>query len=377
MKVTFISNYLNHHQIPFCLAMDKLCDGEFRFVSMGKMSEERKRLGYSFDNEYDFEVKYNIHPDLVENLIEESDVVIYGGGSYTNKVSNRILQNKLTFLYSERFYKKSLLYFFSPRGLYYRYKTDTVYRKNNYYLLSASAYAPFDFALSNAFINKSYKWGYFPETKRYNIEELIKNKEENSILWVARFIDWKHPDKAIKVAKKLKEDGIQFKLRFIGIGELEDSMKQLSKSYGLEENIEFLGAMKPQEVREHMEKSQIFLFTSDRGEGWGAVLNESMNSGCAAVADKHIGAAPYLIKDGENGLLYNGSVNELYKKTKYLLQNQEEAKELGTKAYQTITEEWNAEVAAERILQLAEKLNNNENCVFEDGPCSKAKVMWG
>ena len=377
MRVTFVSNYLNHHQIPFSLAMNRLCNGEYYFVSMDIMEEERKNMGWTVKQEYDFEIRLSEQPEKVEQLIEESDVVIFGGGSYAKNVHNRIIQNRITFLYSERVYKKNILYSLWPRGQYYMRKNNTAYKKNNLYFLSASAYAPFDFSLVGAYKNKAYKWGYFPQTKTYEVEKLIKEKEKNSMLWVARFIDWKHPEKALKVAKKLKEDGFEFKLRFIGNGTLEENMKQLSRDYGLEEYVEFLGAMSPEEVRGYMEKSQIFLFTSDKGEGWGAVLNESMNSGCAVIADKHIGAAPYLVKDNENGLLYKGSVNELYKKTKYLLQNQEKAKELGTKAYQSITEEWNAEVAAERVLQLAEKLNNKENCVFKDGPCSKAKVMWG
>ena len=36
-----------------------------------------------------------------------------------------------------------------------------------------------------------------------------------------------------------------------------------------------LGSMTPEQVREHMEESILFLFTSDFGEGWGAVLNEA------------------------------------------------------------------------------------------------------
>ena len=123
-----------------------------------------------------------------------------------------------------------------------------------------------------------------------------------------------------------------------------------------------------------MEKSQIFLATSDRQEGWGAVVNEAMNSGCAVVANENIGATPYLIKDGENGLIYkNDSVDALYKKVKYLLDNNEKAKELGKNAYKSLKEEWNAKIAAERLLELAEILKNNKKCErFEKGPCSQA-----
>ena len=45
-----------------------------------------------------------------------------------------------------------------------------------------------------------------------------------------------------------------------------------------------MGALKPADVRKEMERADIFLFTSDYKEGWGAVLNEAMNARCAIVA---------------------------------------------------------------------------------------------
>ena len=82
-----------------------------------------------------------------------------------------------------------------------------------------------------------------------------------------------------------------------------------------------LGAMPPEEVRRHMEKADIYLFTSDFNEGWGAVLNESMNSGCAVVASHAIGSVPFLIKNGENGLIYeNGNQLDLEKQVLRLLE---------------------------------------------------------
>ena len=46
MKVVFLSNYLNHHQLPFCLEMYKKYGNDFKFVSTVKINEERLRLGY-------------------------------------------------------------------------------------------------------------------------------------------------------------------------------------------------------------------------------------------------------------------------------------------------------------------------------------------
>lgn len=53
------------------------------------------------------------------------------------------------------------------------------------------------------------------------------------------------------------------------------------------------GYKKPEEVRERMEKADILLATSDRGEGWGAVMQRAMNSGCVVIADHMMGAVPF------------------------------------------------------------------------------------
>lgn len=33
MKVVFISNFLTHHQVPFCLEMQKRLGDDFKFIS--------------------------------------------------------------------------------------------------------------------------------------------------------------------------------------------------------------------------------------------------------------------------------------------------------------------------------------------------------
>jgi len=134
--------------------------------------------------------------------------------------------------------------------------------------------------------------------------------------------------------------------------------------------------MKPEQVREHMEKSNIYLFTSDFNEGWGAVLNESMNSGCAVVASHAIGSVPFLIKNEKNGFIYkNGDIQDLYQYTKRLLDDRRLCVKLGREAYRTLAETWNAKVAAERFIQLAKGLLRDENVLFQDGPCSKANTI--
>lgn len=154
----------------------------------------------------------------------------------------------------------------------------------------------------------------------------------------------------------------------IGGGAMEEQVKALRVEYGLEEEVRLLGFMTPARVREYMEKADIFLFTSDRREGWGAVANEAMNSGCALIADHMIGAVPYLVKDGESGLIYrDGDRSELFSLAEKLVRDRKLCAALGRNAYRTITETWNAENAAKSLWELCGKLGIRGDTLDDKG----------
>ncbi|MBQ9082433.1 MAG: glycosyltransferase, partial [Clostridia bacterium] len=234
-----------------------------------------------------------------------------------------------------------------------------------------------DYNLHGAFLGKSSKWGYFPETKHYDIDVLMAQKRPTRILWCGRFLDWKHPEQAIAVAARLKAAGYAFELELIGSGALEQTLRQQIADGGLSDCVRLTGALSPDEVRTRMETAGIYLFTSDFHEGWGAVLNEAMNSGCAVAASHAIGAVPFLVKPGENGQIYrSGDTDALYRKVKFLLDHPETQQMLGRNAYDTIVRLWNAETAAERLLRLTEELRKHGRCdLYTDGPCSRAPFL--
>ena len=126
-----------------------------------------------------------------------------------------------------------------------------------------------------------------------------------------------------------------------------------------------------------MEKSAIYLFTSDRQEGWGAVLNEAMNSGCAVVANSAIGAVPFLLKDKVNGFIYeDGLIDKAYQKVKLLIENNELRSKVSINAYETMKDIWNPKIAAERLLQLVDSIMGHSNTeLYNEGPCSLAPII--
>lgn len=373
MKVALVSNYYNHHQAPFAKEMDELTHHEFRFIETLPMEDERRKMGWGAESKpeyvlqsYSDKVRYR----QCQRIINEADVVIWGSCPF-RMIRPRLRRKKLTFAYSERLFKEGnhgITYW----GRILKYFCRLALYQKNHYLLCASAYAAGDYAKIGLFRGKALKWGYFPETKTYDLTALFERKRANRrpvILWVARFIGWKHPEVAVQLAEKLKQVGYAFDLNMIGSGELEEPIRRMISEKKLDDCVHMLGTMSPEEVRQHMEEANIFLFTSDQNEGWGAVLNEAMNSGCAIIARNTIGAVPFLIQNHENGLIYH-SDNELLERTKDLITHSDYRLKLGKAAYLSIVTEWNASSAAQRLLQIVD--SNSKNQFWASGPLSRA-----
>lgn len=375
MKVVFVSNYYNHHQSAISEEFFKQTDGNYFFIQTQPMDEERQNLGWKQKSLPDFVVESYNGVDTYNRclrIINEADVVIVGSAP-EKMIRKRIRDGKLVFRYSERIYKNWKKHLQLPlRFVKYHYDN---FPEKNVYMLCASAYAARDYAKTGNFVGKTFKWGYFPRVINYrDLNEVVENKSKNTLSWVARFLDWKHPEVPIRIAKRLFDDGYDYSLSMIGVGEQEDNIRRLIKEYGLENNVKLLGAMSPDDVRSVMLGSEIFLFTSDFNEGWGAVLNEAMNSACAVVASHAVGSAPFLINNGENGYIYrNGDEEDLYSKVKELLDKPNERKRLSFNAYKTMSEYWNAEFAVNAFLNLCQSIKQGETISNTDNiPCAIA-----
>lgn len=376
MKITFISNYINHHQLPLSNELYGRLGEDYRFIQTEPMEEDRVKMGWGTEvKEIPYLLKYYEEKETCEELLMKSDVVIVGGISDESCVIPRLEKGLFTIRYSERIYKEAQWKRFSPRGLKQKYHDFIRFRNSQYYLFCAGGYVGDDYNLIKSFPDKMLKWGYFPSDYQYDLDALFEKKEKNEvplILWTGRMLDWKHPEYAIYMAKKLKEKGYKFRLKLVGDGEMKEKLLSLKKEFSLEE-VEFADFMPPAEIRKVMEQADIYLVTSDRREGWGAVVNEAMNSGCAVVAGHMIGAAPYLIKHNENGLVFRSEdVTSLTEEVEKILNNTSFLRKLGRNAYETIHETWNAKVAAERLLQFCKTPDTN---LYESGPCSKEKPV--
>lgn len=380
MKLVFLSNYFNHHQKPVSDAFYQKLGKNYVFIETARMTQERINMGWSNIDVPEY-VKYYYEDKSREvecqNLIDSADVIIIGSAP-NELIKSALKSGKIVFRYSERPIKENKDFWIKYPVRFFKWHLQNK-KRYKVYLLCASAFSSYDYSRFGLFRDKAFKWGYFPKTYYYDdINDILDTKKKNSILWVARMLQWKHPSHAIEVARRLCEDNLDFQLNMIGIGSEQQKIETLIHQYGLEEKVHLIGSVKPSEVRAYMEKSEIFLFTSDHNEGWGAVLNEAMNSACAVVSNARIGSAPFLIQDKKNGLLYDeNDIEKLYQNTKMLIQNKEERKRLSYNAYNTITNEWNAERAVEKFMLLINNIqkNDSKNEKIFSGVCSHAEII--
>ena len=393
MKVVFASNYINHHQLPFSNEMISLVGDGYTFIQTEPMDEERVKMGWDAELcHLPFVRMYSEDPGGCMNLINDSDVVIWGGAEREDLINDRLQAGKFTIRYSERLYREGRWKAVSPRGLVRKYHDHTRYRKSDVYLLCAGAYVAGDFDIIRSYPERKMKWGYFPELRTYREGELEKLKgytetEEGGresgsnsnfgddsrqvrLMWAGRFMELKHPEYAVMAAAELKRLEIPYHLTITGGGDdrIEDKLRGSCRKNGIEECVTFTGFMKPEEVRDNMEKSDIFLFTSDHLEGWGAVVNEAMNSGCAVVACSAAGAVPYLLEDGMNGFIFHEKdTKTMIEKVVTLARDEHLRLDMGKNAYETIVGQWNAHTAAENLMEFIRTRK-----FADEGPCSRA-----
>ena len=366
MRVVLFSNTLNHYMQAVSEAFFERLGDQYAFVENAALDEERKALGWkSIDAPYLKRSAAMSRQELAQ-LLMESDFVIFGAVPFS-LVKPRLNMERLSFFYTERVLKKGDGPFvFLPRWLKYRNVFGSVKHCS---LLAIGSRCASDFERMGLFSGRRFAWGYFPAVRQLADKDgLFDDKEPASIVWAGRFIDWKHPELLLYGAKRLREKGLSFRVTMVGGGALLPEMEELAKKLGLGETVSFTGPVPPEAVRGYMEKSEIFVHTAGRDEGWGVVLQEAMNALCTPVVKRDMGAAECLIGDRVSGRFYRDE-QELAVILEELLTNREKTRSMALKGCAGLEELWNPKTAADRFLETARAMERGEALpVYGDGP---------
>ena len=135
MTLTFVSNYINHHQLPVAGYMyDKLGDG-YHFIQTEEVEEERVSLGWQADFDLPYLVKSYEDEDRARELIANSDIVLMDDCVSEDYINDRIEAGKIVIRLAERCYKEGQWKAISPRGLIYKNKVHTKRADKPVYLM--------------------------------------------------------------------------------------------------------------------------------------------------------------------------------------------------------------------------------------------------
>lgn len=383
MKLVFYSPVLNHHQAGVADELYARLGSEYCFVELTNIGDNKGGVEDFSSRPYllrawESDVQYR----EAMNLGKTAEVCVFAGYDSLPFERERMKCGLLSFDMGERLLKRGLLNLLSPRI----FSMVIAYHRGRWgskplYKLCCSGFTASDCAKLGMFAEKCYKWGYFtPVAECMDIDQ--KSTETVSLMWCARLLTWKHPELVLEMAKMLKDKGYDFKIDVFGdeknAGKHEkifprERLEALIREYGIDDVVSLRGRRPNDEILQEMKSHDIFLFTSDKMEGWGAVANESLANGCVLIASDAVGSSPYLIENGENGFIFeSGNAKSLADKVEYLLNHREDIERMKCNAHLLMKQYWNPKQAAINLLKLIENIQKGKCTSIECGPCSIA-----
>ncbi|MCR4738632.1 MAG: glycosyltransferase family 4 protein [Lachnospiraceae bacterium] len=388
--LTFFSNYFNHHQKALCDEWQAFLGEGFTFVETEPVEEFRSKMGWGKEKIPSYVLRTYESAEnekKAQELALSSDLVIMGTAP-EKYIEERLKRDRIIFRYSERPLKEGFIKFFIPRLTKKYLHLHVRNRDKRIYILAASAYTASDYKkMFNSYPGKCYKFGYFPKHMTYDPKKLMERKREYAkktfgdediptILWAGRMLRLKRPDLCVKALHALRKKGYDFRLTMVGEGPRRAGTEALVKKYGMEDITRFYDFKSPDEALSIMADHRIYLMTSNFLEGWGSVIYEALNAGCAAVVSHAPGAAPWLVRHEKTGLLYeSGSVKSLERQIEKLLKDKDRIPEYGKNAYEQMAELWNPKTASKNVLTLYSDLTNGKDTSIKEGPCSIAEEL--
>lgn len=320
-------------------------------------------------------------------LAVTADVCVFASVDALPYQKARMKCDLLSFDMSERWLKQGLKNVLSPAisKMFLAYWLGG-WKNKPMYKLCCSGFAAGDHKRLGMYRDKCYKWGYFTKVKTsVEVSTDVSTSDITPLMWCSRYLMWKHPELPVLLAERLKKAGYKFHLDMYGEGEYKKQTMALAEELDVTDVVSFIDNKPNIELMEDMKKHEVFLFTSDKNEGWGAVANESMSNGCVLVASNTIGSTPYLVSEGFNGFVFQSSkpsyciknpdmaaLDSLYEKVVWLLEHPDVRKQMQTNAMCVMQEIWSPKNAANSLLQLIRDLQAGRETTIEAGPCSKA-----
>lgn len=202
---------------------------------------------------------------------------------------------------------------------------------------------------------------FYPQTKNQSLMKKYNLNPDSPILLFVGGLDRAHYFKGLDVllramaGYRLQVTG--YRLLVVGDGDMRSIYEKLSKDLGLAEKVIFAGRVSDNELPDYYNLSDVFILPSiDQSESFGLVLLEAM--ACAKpIIVSNLPGPRSLVKEGVHGLVVRpGDVADLSEKLKFCLDHQEQTKEWGRVARQTVEEKYSWTAVCQKINHLYHNL---------------------
>ncbi len=378
MKILYVSDNVYHHMIPFASSIVLEVGIEnFKYAVLKPTEEFRVNMGFSpNDNEQPWIIRVyenELNQIEYEKWFYNADVVLFSNRKLFNKAYERVNLNKLTFYFSERWWKPNLgkLRLLHPEYIKLAIGIWNLSKNSNFHYLAQGGYAAKDIKFISKFENRIWDFGYFTDTSSVNM--LKKKSKKIDILWCGRMLKWKKVDTLIYAFGDVIKKQPNCHLSLIGDGEEKSKLESLAKEILPHESYSFYPSQSAIKIRQEMNSKDIFVLSSSGYEGWGAVVNEAMAEGCCVIATIESGAGKSIIRDMENGILFkSGDFNMLREKLLILIRDEKLRKKITNNAQKNIREIWSPQIASNRLVKVCDAIINNKLIPsYEEGPLKR------
>ncbi|MGQ0700533.1 MAG: glycosyltransferase family 4 protein [Panacagrimonas sp.] len=123
------------------------------------------------------------------------------------------------------------------------------------------------------------------------------------VLFCGKLIDKKQPLRLIDAfARALAKRPCW--LLMVGDGPLMSRVTEACKRLNIADRVIFTGFLNQHEMPRAYTAADIFVLPSSAHETWGLVVNEAMHFSLPVIVSDHVGCAPDLVHDGENGYVF-------------------------------------------------------------------------
>ncbi len=189
------------------------------------------------------------------------------------------------------------------------------------------------YAVNNDFFSDKYR---ILKDQRQCIRKKMRiDSEKQVILFASKMMPRKRAIDLLKAYQRI-HNRVNAELVLVGDGSEKTSLENYVKNSNLK-GVHFAGFKNQTELPDYFASADVFVLPSD-DEPWGLIINEAMNFGLPVITTDKVGAAPDLVRHGENGFIYPAcSIEKLAGYLQRLLNAPELRREMGRNSSEIIS----------------------------------------